>query len=100
MCSVPRTRYSLLGHRAALALAQDAEAGDSFASFLKSALKDEEVGRGGCVGVGMWGGMRTRALLGGAARAGCLLPPARGPRIDVCSPTYVSRHALLLLRRP
>lgn len=45
VCSVPRSRYSLLGHRAALVLATDAEAGDGFASFLKSATKEEEVRR-------------------------------------------------------
>jgi hypothetical protein len=41
---VPRERYSLLGHRAALVLAADAEAGDSFASFLKSGSEPEQVG--------------------------------------------------------
>jgi hypothetical protein len=44
VCSVPRERYSLLGHRAALVLAADAEAGDSFASFLKSGSEPEQVG--------------------------------------------------------
>lgn len=43
MCSVPRGRYSLLGHRAALALAHEPEGGDSFAAFLRSTLKEEEV---------------------------------------------------------
>lgn len=41
MCGVPRTRYSLLGHRAALVLTNDAEAGDTFASFLKSTQREE-----------------------------------------------------------
>ena len=46
VCSVPRERYSLLGHRAALVLAVDSEAGDGFASFLKQATGSEaqEVG--------------------------------------------------------
>jgi hypothetical protein len=44
VCSVPRGRYSLLGHRAALALAHEPEGGDSFAAFLRSTLKEEEVG--------------------------------------------------------
>lgn len=43
VCSIPRDRYSLLGHRAALVLAGDAEAGDSFASFLKGASEVQEV---------------------------------------------------------
>jgi hypothetical protein len=49
---VPRERYSLLGHRAALVLALDTEAGDSFASFLKQAAGSEaqEVGGVGCGG--------------------------------------------------
>lgn len=43
VCSIPRERYSLLGHRAALVLAGDVEAGDSFASFLKTASDVPEV---------------------------------------------------------
>ncbi|PSC76102.1 short-chain dehydrogenase [Micractinium conductrix] len=43
VCSVPRERYSLLGHRAALALSgENAEAGDYFSSFLRSALTQQE----------------------------------------------------------
>lgn len=46
VCSVPRGRYSLLGHQAALALAHEPEGGDSFAAFLRSTLKEEEVRSG------------------------------------------------------
>ncbi|KAL4422766.1 hypothetical protein ABPG75_008963 [Micractinium tetrahymenae] len=42
VCSVPRERYSLLGHRAALVLAGDVEAGDYFSSFLKGSEKEEQ----------------------------------------------------------
>lgn len=47
VCSVPRGKYSLLGHRAALALAHEPEGGDSFAAFLRSTIKEEEVSFGG-----------------------------------------------------
>lgn len=56
VCSVPRDRYSLLGHRAALVLAGDAEAGDYFSSFLKGTEKEEVRSS--------WAGMADRLLCG------------------------------------
>lgn len=83
VCSVPRERYSLLGHRAALVLAGDAEAADFLSSFLKGTDK-EEVRRGR----GLWRwvhGQRWGDACGGAVQARPTWCSKRSLALSACS---------------